>query len=106
MSTDAQTIHSDPTVMRPPKGTGADNATADAETEQRVLTIWQEVLQRESIVLTDDFFDLGGTSLDLIRVFSRVNKEFALSLNGSVLEAEATVSRMAACITSAKRTRA
>jgi acyl carrier protein len=85
----------------------ADGGEAAPRTamEQGVAAIWQEVLAREGISRTDDFFDLGGTSLDLIRVFARVNKQFGLSLNGSALEDEATIARMASCIESAVRAR-
>jgi len=71
--------------------------------ERSVAAIWQEVLQREGIARTDDFFDLGGTSLDLIRAFTRVNKQFGLSLNGSMLEDDVTITRMANCIEAAMR---
>ena len=46
----------------------------------------------------DDFFDLGGTSLDLIRVFGRLNEKFGLSLDGSVLGDEATIERLTAAV--------
>jgi acyl carrier protein len=83
--------------------TDANGAVPRSGMERNIAAIWQEVLQREGITRTDDFFDLGGTSLDLIRVFSRVNKEFGLSLNGSLLEDEATIARMANCIEAAMR---
>jgi len=63
-----------------------------------VTAIWSEVLQRDKIEATDDFFDLGGTSLDLIHVFSKLNGRFSLSLNGSILEDEVTIPRMAQCV--------
>ena len=81
----------------------ADGAAPRSGMERSIAAIWQEVLQREGVARTDDFFDLGGTSLDLIRVFSRVNKEFGLSLNGSLLEDEATIAHMANCIEAAMR---
>jgi acyl carrier protein len=71
--------------------------------ERSVAAIWQEVLQREGIARTDDFFDLGGTSLDLIRAFTHVNKQFGLSLDGSLLDDEATIARMAKCVEAAMR---
>lgn len=66
-----------------------------------IAAIWSEVLNRDKIEVTDDFFDLGGTSLDLIHVFSKVNGKFGLSLNGSVLEEEATIARTAQCVENA-----
>ena len=67
-------------------------------TEQAIVQIWEDILQKKNIGTKDDFFDLGGTSLALIRIFSRVNARFNLSLNGSILVEEATVSRLASCV--------
>jgi acyl carrier protein len=67
-------------------------------TEQTVIQIWEDILHRKNIGAKDDFFDLGGTSLALIRIFSRVNAHFNLSLNGSILAQEATVSCLANCV--------
>lgn len=73
-------------------------APSMSSTEQEVVAIWQEILQKQRIGTRDDFFDLGGTSLALIRIFVRVNDRFGLSLNGSILAEEATVLRLASCI--------
>lgn len=72
--------------------------SAMSSTQQAVAGIWEEILQKKGIGAKDDFFDLGGTSLALIRIFTRVNDRFKLSLNGSILAEEATVSRLASCI--------
>ncbi len=60
-------------------------------TQQAISEIWEEVLEQKGVGTKDDFFDLGGTSLGLIRVFDRLNEKFDLSLDGSVLEEEATI---------------
>ena len=66
--------------------------------EKAVIGIWEEILQRQGIGPRDDFFDLGGTSLALIRIFARVNGHFKVSLNGSVLAEDPTPSRLASCV--------
>jgi syringomycin synthetase protein SyrB1 len=76
---------------------GPAAAGGDA-TEQAVVRIWEEILQRPGIGPRDDFFDLGGTSLALIRIFAQVNRQFGVSLNGSVLVEEPTAARLAQCI--------
>ena len=38
------------------------------DTQMLVLAAWQEVLQVEQIGMDDNFFDLGGTSLDIMRL--------------------------------------
>ncbi|HEX6371120.1 MAG TPA: non-ribosomal peptide synthase/polyketide synthase [Longimicrobium sp.] len=42
--------------------------------EQQVAEVWREVLGVEAIGVGDNFFDLGGTSLLLYRVFSRLRE--------------------------------
>ncbi len=44
--------------------------------EESILTIWQEVLGRERISTTEDFFILGGQSLKAIQLASKVSKKF------------------------------
>ncbi|MEM9866311.1 MAG: thioesterase domain-containing protein, partial [Bacteroidota bacterium] len=39
-----------------------------------LVAIWQELLQVEKVGVHDDFFDLGGHSLLLIRLIARINK--------------------------------
>jgi len=51
--------------------TGEAAAPRDA-VEERVAEVWREVLGLERIGIHDNFFDLGGTSLMLYRVYSRV----------------------------------
>lgn len=50
------------------------------ETEKRLVEIWEDVLGLENIGVTDNFFALGGDSLKVIRIVSRVNNEFGLGL--------------------------
>lgn len=50
------------------------------ETEKRLVDIWKVVLEKESISITDDFFDLGGHSLKVTRLISRLHKEFNIKL--------------------------
>lgn len=97
MATNVETTHTDPTSE------GPLDAAFNTPIERTVAAIWCEILQCDRLAPTDDFFDLGGTSLDLIRAFAQVNKQFGVSLNGSVLEEEATVTRMASCVEEAIR---
>ena len=84
------------------KTTATSDASA-ATTHQTIAGIWEDVLQQKDIGPQDDFFDLGGTSLDLIRVFGRVNERFGLSLDGSVLGDEATIDRLTSSVEAALR---
>lgn len=49
------------------------------ETEARVLAIWKRVLGSDGFGIQDAFFDLGGDSIQLIRMASAVEREFAVS---------------------------
>jgi len=44
--------------------------------EEFVLNVWQEVLETKNISMDDDFFDIGGDSLSLIKVSSLFNKKY------------------------------
>jgi len=56
-------------------------AAARSETEQAVLSLWQEILRVEKAGAEDNFFDLGGHSLLLVRVQARVRERFGRELS-------------------------
>lgn len=51
------------------------------EIENGIALIWQEVLKVEKINVHDNFFQLGGNSLDLIQVYSRLREVFSQEIN-------------------------
>ena len=63
-----------------------DAPLADREsvsrTERLVLRIWEEILDRQGLLVTDDFFDVGGSSLAAIKVNARLRQliDFELPL--------------------------
>jgi acyl carrier protein len=56
----------------------------ESQMERTVASVWQEVLQVENVGLHDNFFDLGGHSLLLIRVHSKLRD--VLSNDVSMIE--------------------
>ncbi len=42
------------------------------KTESILIKIWQEILQKNSFTINDNFFDTGGNSLNLIEVHTRL----------------------------------
>ena len=54
--------------------------------ESGLLEIWQDVLQKENIGIHDNFFDLGGHSILLTRVFERIASTFTETLETHKLE--------------------
>jgi amino acid adenylation domain-containing protein len=65
------------------------------ETETALAAIWQEVLKKERVGITDDFLALGGHSLLAIRVLGKISKQFAVRLPLRSLFDSPTVERLA-----------
>ncbi|OAI22284.1 amino acid adenylation domain-containing protein [Methylomonas koyamae] len=76
---------------------GPMQAPADA-VEEALLGIWQKVLGRDDIGVNDNFFALGGHSLTITQVFSRIPKLFEVKLGLSELFQHPTVAGQAALI--------
>ena len=49
-------------------------------TEQRVATVWKEVLEAHSVGPDDNFFERGGQSLLAVRVAARLREAFGIEL--------------------------
>ena len=47
---------------------------------RRIRTIWREVLGLDTIERTDNFFDLGGDSLDAAEVVEGLRAEFGIPM--------------------------
>lgn len=45
------------------------------KTEHVLLKIWQELLEKKRIGIHDNFFDLGGHSLKIVRMIAQIKKE-------------------------------
>lgn len=65
------------------------------ELEQKLVTIWQEILDRDVVGIHDNFFDLGGHSLLLARLHSRLQTELAAQLTIVTLLEYPTVNALA-----------
>src|SRR6516164_5434041 len=66
------------------------------EGEQRLLEIWQEVLDIRGLGVEDDYFELGGDSLVGLILFGEVESSFGQALPVSVLLDCPTVRLLAA----------
>lgn len=51
------------------------------DVEQKLARIIMEVLDIDAVGCTDDFFDLGGNSIAMMLVISRVRETFSLEVN-------------------------
>lgn len=55
------------------------------EIEVDVVSIWEKVLNRENISVTDSFFHIGGDSIKGIRIISEIKKRYAADINTTTL---------------------
>jgi amino acid adenylation domain-containing protein len=49
-------------------------------TEEKVATVWRDVLRRERVGVHDNFFELGGHSLIAMRIMARLQESFGVRL--------------------------
>jgi acyl carrier protein len=66
--------------------------------ESQLARIWQSVLGLPRIDRHDDFFNLGGTSLQSVEVLLHIEEAFGVSLPPSILTEHSTVEKLAAVI--------
>jgi len=61
--------------------TGVLYVAPNNETEEKLVQIWEEILQKEKIGINDNFFELGGHSLNVIQIVSRISNVFQVKIN-------------------------
>lgn len=61
------------------------SASEPADPVERMLAIWREVLATDAVGLDDDFFALGGTSLQAARLFLKMERSLGRTLPLSLL---------------------
>ncbi|OHT47031.1 non-ribosomal peptide synthetase [Flavobacterium tructae] len=70
------------------------------EIEEKLVAIWEEVLQKTKIGVSDIFFALGGHSLKATQVISKIQKEFNIKIELKELYKEPTITNLAGYIES------
>ena len=86
----------DPADVRPDLASPYISSRNDIE--QRLIAIWEDVLDVRPIGINDGFFDLGGDSLSATRVVSQVIRYFQLELPLQSLFQTPTIADMAALV--------
>src|SRR5262249_13961375 len=66
--------------------------------EEKIAAIWREVLELQSVGVEDSFFDLGGHSLLVTRVLSRLRGDFGVELSVRRFFEAPTIAALAATI--------
>jgi hypothetical protein len=87
----------------PPAGPARRRPDSDAplgrpSVEQAVAEAWRSVLGRESIGVHDDFFDVGGDSLQALRVLVRLGQTLPVSLTFGAFVEHPTIAEQARLI--------
>jgi len=54
----------------------APYATPSTDVERTLAEVWQEVLEIEKVGVNDNFFDLGGNSLMMVRIYNKLRPIF------------------------------
>jgi amino acid adenylation domain-containing protein len=66
--------------------------------ETNVARIWESVLNVSPIGRQNDFFDLGGTSIQSAQVLAQIEEAFGASLPPSILTEHGTIEKLAALL--------
>jgi amino acid adenylation domain-containing protein len=64
-------------------------------TQIKIAGIWKELLKLEEVGIHDKFFDIGGTSMDVIKINAWIKKEFAKEIPIIVMYKYTTVAALA-----------
>lgn len=76
-----------------------EKAEAENEIQEDVLQVWRELLDYDNIGIHDDFMDLGGYSLLVMKLANRIHKIFGVELSfKDILVYARTVAAMAELI--------
>jgi amino acid adenylation domain-containing protein/thioester reductase-like protein len=75
-----------------------------SDLEKTLAAIWAEVLQLDQVGVRDNFFDLGGHSLALVRVMSRVRDALKVGVQLRHFFAYPTIAELAGLIEELSRT--
>jgi acyl-CoA synthetase (AMP-forming)/AMP-acid ligase II/acyl carrier protein len=65
------------------------------EYEEKILAIWQSVLQKNVLAMDDKFFEAGGNSLKAAEMLMLLTKEFQVSLPPETLYEKQTIRELA-----------
>lgn len=82
-------------LPEPQKESQAGYEAPRNQAERAIASIWQEELQLEKVGIHNNFFDLGGTSLSMARVFDRLQATFGNRLKMVELFRHPTIGTLA-----------
>jgi thioesterase domain-containing protein/acyl carrier protein len=77
---------------------GSSFVAPEGDIEQKLAEIWENLLGVSPVGAADSFFDLGGHSLNAVRLFARIKQQFGVEYPISVLFDAPTIRDCAALI--------
>ena len=72
-------------IARRSENEAAEEKVLSGEMEDRMLTLWKKVLKNPEVKKTDDFFEVGGNSLKIIKLVDSIRNEFGKKIAVSEL---------------------
>ncbi|WP_170138123.1 non-ribosomal peptide synthetase [Anaerobacterium chartisolvens] len=83
--------------------TSSDNTqkvSVDNEVQREILKVWMELLPAKSIGINDNFFDIGGNSMQLVIMSNMINEVYEDKVEVADIFANPTIKRLAGFIES------
>jgi FkbH-like protein len=80
---------------RRPRSIAGTAAAPSSSIEAQMLLLWEEVLEMEGLGIDDDYFDLGGTSLQSVKLFAEITRRFGAQLRLTTILESPTVRSLA-----------
>ncbi|MDD2760867.1 MAG: amino acid adenylation domain-containing protein [Methylomonas sp.] len=77
---------------------------ARTERERQIIAIWQELLQCRPIGIDDDFFSLGGNSINAIQLVSQLSKLFGKDVSLGDIWAHPTIASLSDALAEERNT--
>lgn len=76
----------------------SSQASARTPSEETIAAIWREVLPMQTIGVEDDFFALGGNSLQVTRVLQMIRAALGVELSVNTFFEAPTIASLAQCV--------
>ncbi|MBD3919136.1 amino acid adenylation domain-containing protein [Paenibacillus sp. PR3] len=70
------------------------------EMEMKIADMWAAVLRQDQVGIHDNFFAIGGDSIKVIRLISRINEDFHISMLAADFYKRPTIAELAAWLSS------
>jgi FkbH-like protein len=80
---------------RPRSDFGHSQIEPQTDLEQKLVELWAKLLRVDNISIQTNFFDLGGTSVQAVQLFSQIEQIFGKSLPLTTLLEAPTVAQLA-----------